>query len=205
MRTSSSARNPIRMLSTPVMKAITEGVFHGKMDWLMVILGGVLAVIIIIVARMRNIQFSIMAFAVGIYLPWFMSTPIMIGGAVKYLVDKRINERVRPMAKSWTKAKRREFRGEVETMRDEVHNNGVLFSSGLIAGEAIMGVIMAALVVSGGSIALVQGAPGLAGFPVFLYVALLVGYVAYRELDNKDFRKQFKRVLRKPPRPPKQT
>ncbi len=185
-----------------LMKAITEGVFQGTMDWTMVISGGILAVAIIIIARMRNIKFSIMAFAVGIYLPWFMSTPIMIGGVMKYLVDKRIDERAKPMPKRLKKADRESFSEEQVTMRDEVHNNGVLFSSGLIAGEAIMGVIMAALVVSGGSIALSQGAPGWAGLPVFAYMALLVGYVSYREMDNPEFRKKFKRVLKGPPKGP---
>ena len=121
---------------------------------------------------------------------------------MKYLVDKRIDERVKPMPKRLKKADRESFSEEQVTMRDEVHNNGVLFSSGLIAGEAIMGVIMAALVVSGGSIALSQGAPGWAGLPVFLYMALLVGYVSYRELDNPEFRKRFKRVLKGPPKGP---
>ena len=187
-----------------LMKAITEGVFHGNMDWIMVLLGGLLAVILIYVTKIRKISFSIMAFAVGIYLPWFMSTPIMFGGVMKYLVDRRINERTRPMPKSYKKADREAFHEEVDTMRDEVHNQGVLCGSGLIAGEAIMGVIMAALVVSGGNIAVIQGAPGWAGFPVFVYMALLIGYVSYRELDNEEFKKRFKRVLRKPPpeRPP---
>jgi putative OPT family oligopeptide transporter len=189
-----------------LMKAITEGVFQGTMDWTMVVLGGLLAAVIIYVSMMRNIKFSIMAFAVGIYLPWFMSTPIMIGGAMKYLVDRRINERIRPVPKSWTKTKKRAFREDVDTMREEVHNNGILFGSGLIAGEALMGVIMAALVVSGYSIAVVEGAPAWAGIPVFLYMALLVGYVSYRELDNREFIEQFKGLWRKSPkvpRPPK--
>ena len=179
-----------------LMKAITEGVFQGNMDWTMVVSGGVLAVAIIIVSRLRSIKFSIMAFAVGIYLPWFMSTPIMIGGVMKYLVDRRVDAVQKPMPKRL--ADRESFAEEAETMREEVHNPGVLFSSGLIAGEAIMGVIMAALVVGGGSIAVAQGAPGWAGVPVFAYMALLVGYVSYRELDSAEFKQRFKRVLKGP-------
>jgi uncharacterized oligopeptide transporter (OPT) family protein len=182
------------------MKAITEGVFTKNMDWTMVALGGLLGAIIIYITTMRKIRFSIMAFAVGMYLPWFMSTPIMIGGIVKWFVDKRINERIRPLPKGLEKEERQGFHGEVETYREEVHNKGVLFGSGLIAGEALMGVILAALVVSGGSVAIVDGAPALAGLPVFLYMALLLGYVSYRDLDNKEMRTEFRRILRRPPK-----
>jgi putative OPT family oligopeptide transporter len=179
-----------------LMSSITVGVFQGTMDWTMVILGALLAAIIIYISKIRNIKFSIMAFAVGIYLPWFMSTPIMVGGTVKWLVDRRIDKQLRPLPKKLKKEEKEAYHEEVETLKEEIHNKGILFGSGLIAGEALMGVFLAALVVGGGSIAIVQGAPAWAGIFVFLYMALLIGYVAYRELDNKELKEQFKRVLR---------
>jgi uncharacterized oligopeptide transporter (OPT) family protein len=143
-----------------------------------------------------RVKFSIMAFAVGMYLPWLMSTPIMIGGLVKWYVDRQIDSRLKPLAPEADERTKAEYEESVETFREEVHNKGVLFSSGLIAGEALMGVILAALVVGGISIALIEGAPGLAGLPVFLYMAFLVGYVAWRDLDMPGTKKKWKRLLK---------
>jgi hypothetical protein len=90
----------------------------------------------------------------------------------------------------------KEYEENVETFREEIHNKGILFSSGLIAGEALMGVILAGLVVAGISIAVIEGAPGLAGLPVFLYMAYLVGYVAWRDLDKKEVKDRWKKLLK---------
>ena len=89
-----------------------------------------------------------------------------------------------------------EYEENVETFRDEIHNKGILFSSGLIAGEALMGVIFAGLVVAGISIAVVDGAPALAGLPIFLYMAFLVGYVAWRDLDLRETKKKWGKLLK---------
>ncbi len=179
-----------------LMKAIVEGVFTGNMDWAMVGAGAVLGIFFIILMRVTSLQFSIMAFAVGMYLPWLMSTPIMIGGVVKWYVDRQIDARLKPLAPDADEDTVAEYDEKVETFREEVHNKGILFSSGLIAGEALMGVILAALVVAGISIALVEGAPGLAGLPVFLYMAFLVGYVAWRDLDLPETRKKWGKLLK---------
>ncbi len=179
-----------------LMKAIVEGVFNRSMDWSMVGAGAALGIFFIILMKVTNIQFSIMAFAVGMYLPWLMSTPIMIGGVVKWYVDRQIDGRLKPLSPEADEATMEEYEEDVATFREEVHNKGVLFSSGLIAGEALMGVIMAALVVAGISIAVIEGAPGLAGLPVFLYMAFLVGYVAWRDLDMPEVRKKWGRLLK---------
>jgi putative OPT family oligopeptide transporter len=179
-----------------LMMAIVEGIFKGTMDWGMVLAGALLAVALIVVGHVKNIQFSIMAIAVGIYLPWLMTTPIMIGGVVKWYVDRRIDRAIRPLSPEAPEEVAEEYEEEVETLRDEVHNKGILFSSGLIAGEAIMGVLLAALVVAGISIAVVEGAPALAGLPVFLYMAFLIGYVAWRDLDQEEVIEEHPKLLK---------
>jgi putative OPT family oligopeptide transporter len=179
-----------------LMKSITEGVFKGNMDWIMVVSGIVLGIALIILSRRLRLTFSVMAFAVGIYLPWYMSTPIMIGGVAKLIVDRRVDSRLRPVPFGLEDRERESFQEEAALAREEAHNNGVLFGSGLIAGEALMGVILAALVVSGHSIAVVQGAPAWPGMFIFLYMASLVGYVAWRELDKPEYKERFRRVLR---------
>jgi len=179
-----------------LMKAIVEGIFKGNMDWLMVAAGAMLGIFFIFMGHYTKIKFSIMAFAVGMYLPWLMSTPIMLGGLVKWYVDRRIDQRLRPLSPEADEATATEYEENVETFREEIHNKGILFSSGLIAGEALMGVIMAGLVVAGISIALIEGAPGIAGLPVFLYMAFLVGYVAWRDLDLEDVKKKWRKLLK---------
>ncbi len=179
-----------------LMMAIVEGIFLGTMDWGMVLAGALLAVALIVIGHVKKIQFSIMAIAVGIYLPWLMTTPIMIGGVVKWYVDRRIDKAIRPLSPEAPEEVAMEYEEEVETLREEVHNKGILFSSGLIAGEAIMGVLLAALVVAGISIALVEGSPALAGLPVFLYMAFLIGYVAWRDLDQEEVRDEHPKLLK---------
>src|SRR5207237_2689965 len=71
---------------------------------------------------------SSLAFAVGVYLPVSTSTPIMVGGIVRYLVDRT--------------AKRKMSEAEAES------GPGVLFSSGLIAGASVTGTILAMLQLS---------------------------------------------------------
>ena len=179
-----------------LMKSITEGVFQGNMDWIMVISGMVLAFVLIFVTRRLRITFSVMGFAVGIYLPWFMSTPIMIGGLMKWWVDRQVVKRLRPVPPDLEGKARETFVEEGALAREEAHTKGVLFGSGLIAGEALMGVILAGLVVSGRSIAVVQGAPAWPGMIIFAYMGILLGYMAYRELDTAEFKERFRRVLR---------
>jgi len=179
-----------------LMKSITEGVFQGNMDWIMVISGMVLAFVLIFVTRRLRITFSVMGFAVGIYLPWFMSTPIMIGGLMKWWVDRQVDKRLRPVPPDLEGKAREAFVEEGALAREEAHTKGVLFGSGLIAGEALMGVILAGLVVSGRSIAVVQGAPAWPGMIIFAYMGILLGYMAYRELDTAEFKERFRRVLR---------
>lgn len=179
-----------------LMKAIVEGVFMGNMDWLMVGAGAMLGIFFIFLGHYTKIKFSIMAFAVGMYLPWLMSTPIMLGGLVKWYVDRRIDQRLRPLSPEADEATTTEYEENVETFREEIHTKGILFSSGLIAGEALMGVILAGLVVAGISIAVIEGAPGLAGLPVFLYMAFLVGYVAWRDLDLEEIKKKWGKLLK---------
>ena len=178
-----------------LMMAIVEGIFKGNMDWAMVISGAVMGVIMIILIEVKKIKITIMAVAIGIYLPWLMTTPIMIGGIVKWLVDRRIDDAIRPLSPEAPEEVEAEYEAEVETLREEVHNKGVLFSSGLIAGEAIMGVLLAGLVVAGISIAIVEGAPALAGLPVFLYMAFLIGYVAWRDLDQEETKEEHPKLL----------
>jgi len=107
-----------------MMKLVIEGVMNGNLPWALIFTG----IGIGIVVELLGIQ--ILPFAVGLYLPIHLSTPIMIGGIIRGILDSK-------------KAKNKLS----EKAADEKINSGVLYSSGLIAGEGIIGIVLAILAV----------------------------------------------------------
>ncbi len=107
----------------PVLMAfIIEGIMTQRLPWGLVLIG----VFISVVLELSGI--SSLAFAVGVYLPLSTSAPIMVGGLVRYFVDKTAKKKVSGL--------------EAES------GPGVLFSSGLIAGAAVVGTVLAFLQLS---------------------------------------------------------
>jgi putative OPT family oligopeptide transporter len=105
-----------------LMSFIIEGIMSQKLPWGLVLIG----VFISIVLELCGI--SALAFAVGVYLPVSTSTPIMVGGIVRWLVDRR-------------------QKGKLSDAEAE-SGPGVLFSSGLIAGASVTGTVLAMLQLS---------------------------------------------------------
>ncbi|MDD3807155.1 MAG: oligopeptide transporter, OPT family, partial [Candidatus Marinimicrobia bacterium] len=106
-----------------LMKSVAEGVFQGNLPWNFVIIGAVLGVFIIIAdliqkSRGASFRIPILAIAVGIYLPITLSTPIFIGGMVSHVTRK-------------------------QREKNPENKQGLLFASGLITGEALMGILVA--------------------------------------------------------------
>ena len=95
---------------------------------------GVVAILIdVTVLQPRKTKFRLhaMPLAVGMYLPWTVTFPILIGGMI-YKVVERMSIR----------------RGDAPDARQAVIHRGLLFSSGLVAGEAIMGIVIAVLMLT---------------------------------------------------------
>src|SRR5712691_11010856 len=105
-----------------LMSFIIEGIMTQKLPWGLVLLGVFISVVL------ELCGLSSLAFAVGVYLPVSTSTPIMVGGIVRYLVGRT--------------ARRNLSDAEAES------GPGVLFSSGLIAGASVTGTILAMLQLS---------------------------------------------------------
>ncbi len=103
-----------------LMKLIVEGVMRGNLPWELVIAGAFIAVLIEILGL------PVLPFAIGVYLPVQLNACIMVGGIIRLIFDK---------------LKRKD--------KDEVVNRGILFSSGMIAGEGLVGIALAALAVFG--------------------------------------------------------
>jgi putative OPT family oligopeptide transporter len=109
-----------------LMSYIIKGVLGQNLPWGLVILGAMLAVVL----EVSGVPS--LAFAVGIYLPLSTSSPIFVGGLVRYAVDLFL---------------RRKFKGknltEEQIIAETDKSNGVLLASGYIAGGAIAGILIA--------------------------------------------------------------
>lgn len=106
-----------------LMKMIVEGVMDGNLPWALVFTGAFISI------GFEVIGISSLPIAIGLYLPLELSTTIMLGGIIRWFSDK-------------IKAKK----GEKENADS---GSGILFSSGLIAGEGLVGIVLAILAVIG--------------------------------------------------------
>lgn len=114
-----------------LMKSVAEGVFAGGLPWNMVAIGAVIAVAIIIFdkileARGAKFRAPVLAVAVGIYLPIGLSVPIFVGGVIAHIAARAMKQR-----------------GASEQTRILAARRGLLFSAGLITGEALIGIGLA--------------------------------------------------------------
>ena len=93
-----------------LMKMVVEGVMEGNLPWNLVFVGVAVAVIVEI------LRIPVLPFAVGLYLPIHLSVPIMAGGLLRLIYEKR---------------------------EERTQERGILYASGMIAGEGIIGILLA--------------------------------------------------------------
>jgi putative OPT family oligopeptide transporter len=119
-----------------------------------------------------QLDISIMAVAVGMYLSLKMTIPIFIGGLIKMYVDKRFDN---PLKKSNPNLFKSENIEKLNLIKEKMHGPGILFASGLIAGEAIMGIGLAAMAVSGIYLGIINEPSIYPGAAAFIACAILMG------------------------------
>jgi putative OPT family oligopeptide transporter len=137
-----------------LMKILAEGVLGGNLPWNLIFIGAAIAI------TLEFFGLNSLVVAVGIYLPVHTSMPIMFGGFVRYFIDR--------FAKS-------------EEVRRERVDRGILFASGLIAGESLVGVIIAILIYVGVPVpAAAMSASNLMPFIIFILLSFLLYFVALR-------------------------
>jgi putative OPT family oligopeptide transporter len=107
-----------------LMAALSQGIVGGEMAWPLVFVGIAMGISLILI-KVR----SPMLFSVGMYLPLGTTFAIFCGGMIRGVVDKI-----------------RDKRGCNDSQKARVENAGVLAASGLIAGEALLGLFIAAVV-----------------------------------------------------------
>ena len=104
-----------------LMKMIVEGVMGGNLPWNLVFVGVFIALVV------EVLGIPVLPFAIGLYLPIYLSVPMMLGGALRWFLEKR------------------KYGSDKD--KENVVQSGVLYSSGLIAGEGIVGILLAVLAV----------------------------------------------------------
>ena len=123
---------------TQVMGIIINGLLNGNLNWTLILIGAGIAV------TMELCGVSSLAFAVGVYIPMEYSTPIFLGGLVRWAVDAW-TMRAHRRAASEAATPEERARAEVEAIAKTETSPGVLLSSGLIAGGSLAGVTIAFL------------------------------------------------------------
>ena len=138
-----------------LMKMIIEGVMDGNLPWALVFTGVFLAIVIEILG------IPVLPFAIGVYLPVQLNACIMVGGLVRLGVEKYSAKKAN---------------------KDAIVNDGVLFCSGMIAGEGLVGILLALFAIGGidqvinlsGKLNLAPAVANVASLGVFALLILIV-------------------------------
>ncbi len=159
-----------------LMASVAEGVFTGDLPWTMVYIGMAIGVAIILLdkfqeSRGSDFRIPVLAVAVGLYLPFELDSAIMLGGLIAWAVS-RYQKNNRGNASDV----------DFKTASETSNNAGLLFASGLITGEALIGILLAIPVAIYGSsnvLALVSESFGsLPGLVVILGVTYMLYAIA---------------------------
>ncbi|WP_069650708.1 OPT family oligopeptide transporter [Caloranaerobacter ferrireducens] len=114
-----------------LMRLVIEGVMGGNLPWALVFTGVGLGVAV------ELLGLPVLPIAIGLYLPIHLSTPIMVGGVIRGILDKKLEK----------------SNGEDKGIKAKI-DSGILFASGLIAGEGLIGILLAVFAVFGVNLAL---------------------------------------------------
>ena len=151
-----------------MLKTIVEGIVAGNLPWNLIFIGAAIAVIVEI------LRLPVLPFAIGMYLGVETTACIMIGGLIRLFLDKA------------------KMSGET---REKVINNGTLFGSGMVAGEGVVGILLAIFTVLGisdkinifknmnSSLFIVLGAVLLVVTVAVYFMASLIGKYVNKKVD----------------------
>ena len=141
-----------------LMKMIVEGIMGGNLPWNLVFTGVFLAI------ALEILRIPVMPFAIGLYLPIYLNTSIMIGGAVRWFMDSRKNVDAATKEKQTT--------------------TGTLFCAGMIAGEGLVGILLAVFAVFGISTAMSIDLGNIGG--VVLMIVMIACLLAFSMKKKKN-------------------
>ncbi|NND34468.1 MAG: oligopeptide transporter, OPT family, partial [Saprospiraceae bacterium] len=118
-----------------LMESVARGVFDGDLPWTMVYIGAAIGILIIILDKIQerrgSFRLPVLAIAVGLYLPFELDSAIWVGGVIALLVSIYQKRRKQTSSEDFAIAKQRS------------DQTGLLLASGLITGEALIGILLA--------------------------------------------------------------
>ncbi|MEN3039025.1 MAG: OPT/YSL family transporter [Candidatus Kryptonium sp.] len=142
-----------------LMSVMSKGIVSGEIAWPLIIFGAVLAFVLILLKSP-----SPTLIAVGMYLPFETTSAIFVGGLIKYVLNLILK------MKSYS-----------ESELVQVENRGILLASGLVAGESIMGVLLAGLYLLNVNLPHISENPFL-GLLIFPFIALILIAIPLKKL-----------------------
>lgn len=163
-------------LSAPqatLMLAITRGIFTHQLNWTMILIGMAVGVGLIVVDEIMKrtckvARIPVLAVGIGIYLPPTVAAPIVAGALLAWLLERALRRRAAAANQPY------------DRFAEAANRRGVLIASGLIVGESLVGVLMAAIIGGTGSEAPLAiagedfaGMASYLGLAVFVLVAVL--------------------------------
>ena len=125
--------NSLTAPQATLMMSVATGIFGGSLPWNMVYIGAGIGITIIIIdqylkAKGSSFRMPVLAVAVGLYLPFELDSAIFVGGVLAHFIGKKLDG---------------------SSFADKAKNAGLLLASGLITGEALMGIFIAIAIVLG--------------------------------------------------------
>ncbi|MDF9797336.1 putative OPT family oligopeptide transporter [Catalinimonas alkaloidigena] len=155
-----------------LMQSVASGIFGEGLPWGMVSIGGAIAVVIIIIdqyLKKQNSEFRmpVLAVAVGLYLPLELDTSIFIGGIIAWMTSRFMTKRGTGDAQH-------------AEATEKASNAGLLLASGLITGEALMGIFIAIgiVVTDLSSLRVFENPPGGSYSGLAIFIVVVAGLYA---------------------------
>ncbi len=122
--------NPLLAPQANLMASVAKGIFGGELPWTTIGIGAAIGAAIIVFdlwlqSSGKKFRVPVLACAIGIYLPIELMVPIFLGGLLAFIVQRKMGG------------------AKDEAEHGQIHRKGMLFSAGLITGEALMGIFIA--------------------------------------------------------------
>jgi len=150
------------------------------MVWPFVLAGAVLAFVLIL------IDLPVLPVAIGIYLPFTLSVPIFAGGIVRHVTNKYITKKYGSAEEEEISDWELAIKQTDVKPKEKIIRSGLLLTAGLIAGEALMGVGVAFMIIAGVDLSMFTYPPILPAILIWLFIAVLLAYIPLREIFAKD-------------------
>ena len=141
-----------------LMKMIVEGIMGGNLPWNLVFVGVFLAL------GLEILRIPVMPFAIGLYLPIYLNATIMIGGVVRMVMDARKNVD--------------------EKTKEQQSTDGTLYCAGMIAGEGLVGILLAIFAVFGINISIGESV-NFGNIGGVILMVLMIASLLYFSLKKK--------------------